>query len=454
MPERIVVVGLAGPRCLPGSLGQVDLVVGSARHFEILAGCSPIGAVPSARKVELGSEGVGLERALDLIGSEPGVVGVLASGDPGFFGVVRPLAERFGSGLLEVHPAPSSVSLAFAALGLSWDDAVVVSAHGRPLAEAARVAAGARKAAILTSPASPPEAVARALLDAGSPGPTATTIAGAGQTGRVVPGARQGAVCSQLGTPAARIVIGTLEELARGSFDPVSVVALYEKGDATAEASLAWDGAGQGGPDWGTGGEGPERSRVAIFARHESDFAHRGGMITKSEVRAVVLSRLALPDHGVLWDLGAGSGSVAIECALLSPGLRVLAVEDDPASAMRITANASNLGAAVEVVLGRAPEVLAALPRPDRVFVGGGGIFVLDAALGYLPKGGRTVATFTSWDRAQAGADRLGSVVRIATSRGEKSDGKWQLSDLNPVFVAWGPDEWPGTVTGMGPGEG
>ena len=92
-----------------------------------------------------------------------GTVCVLASGDPGFFGIVRPLAERFGPRALDVHPAPSSVALAFARLGLPWDDAVVVSAHGRPLEEAADAAAAAGKAAVLVSPDAPPHGSARAI---------------------------------------------------------------------------------------------------------------------------------------------------------------------------------------------------------------------------------------------------------------------------------------------------
>ena len=431
MPERIVVVGLSGPRYLPESLGQCGLVVGSGRHFAILASCSPAGAVASARRIELGSKGISLDRALDAIGSEGGMVAVLASGDPGFFGVVRPLAERFGAENLEVHPAPSSVSLAFAALGLWWDDALVVSAHGRPLADAAELGAGSAKVAILCSPSSPPEAVAQALLEAGD---AADGLA---------------AVCSQVGTPAERVLTGTLAQLSRGPFDPVSVLVRYEmcgtETDNRGTASLAWDGAEllQGSSTLGR----PEAS----FGRPEADFEHRDGMITKAEVRAVVLSRLALPSRGVMWDVGAGSGSVAIEAALLQKGLRVIAIESDPASAARITTNAERFGTDVEVVVGTAPGVLDALSRPDRIFIGGGGITVLDAALDRLAPTGRAAATFTTWERAQAGADRLGSACRITTSRAHRHGEVWQLEDLNPVFVAWGPSEHDSTsMPGIG----
>src|SRR5439155_21078671 len=124
------------------------LVVGGRRHLD-----------------ELGVEGLAIggdiSAVLDAIAAAEGDVCVLASGDPGFFGIVRPLAARFGADMLEVHPAPSSVSLAFARLGIPWDDAVFVSAHGRAL-DASRL--GGRKIAVLTSLDNPPEMVGQ-LLD-------------------------------------------------------------------------------------------------------------------------------------------------------------------------------------------------------------------------------------------------------------------------------------------------
>ncbi|MGH9307632.1 MAG: precorrin-6y C5,15-methyltransferase (decarboxylating) subunit CbiE, partial [Acidimicrobiales bacterium] len=177
MPERIVVIGLTGPRLLPEALAQARLTLGSERHFAILElcpnfhGCLPSGdGVPGDRvpgdgvpgdgsrsdsvpaRAVLGSGGLSLAQGLDRIAAEPDTVAVLASGDPGFFGIVRPLADRFGSDRLDIHPAPSSVSLAFAMLGLAWDDALVVSAHGRPLDQAVAAACGGSKVAVLTSP--------------------------------------------------------------------------------------------------------------------------------------------------------------------------------------------------------------------------------------------------------------------------------------------------------------
>jgi precorrin-6Y C5,15-methyltransferase (decarboxylating) len=157
-------------------------------------------------------------------------------------------------------------------------------------------------------------------------------------------------------------------------------------------------------------------------------------MITKAEVRAVVLAKLALPPAGVLWDVGAGSGSVALEAAALRPGLAVYAVERD---ATHLRANAA--GSRVVVVEGEAPVALADLPDPDRAFVGGGGPAVLDAVLARLRPGGVAVATYAALDRAAAAAARLGSLVQLSVARGERlPDGSLRLAAANPVFVVWG----------------
>ena len=375
MPELpIVVLGM------PARAVDADLYVGGRRHLEGLGG----------RHLVIGGD---LGPVLDGIAGEPGRVCVLASGDPGFFGIVRALAERFGSDALDVRPAPSSVSLAFARLGLPWDDAVVVSAHGRPLRAAARRAAAAGKAAVLTSPDSPPEALGKELLVLGA------------RHGRAV-------VCSRLGSAEESVAEVDLAGLAAGTWDPVSVVVLV--GAIPTAPVLAW-----GAP--------------------EQEFVHRDGMITKAEVRAVALGKLGLPPAGVLWDVGAGSGSVAVECARLSPGLRVIAVDRDVA---RVRANGATHGVRVEAVEGEAPAVLHGLPDPDRAFVGGGGLDVLDAVLARVVPGGRVVATFAALDRAAAAAQRLGHLVQVGVSRGAVlPDGGIRLAAENPVFVAWGPDE-------------
>jgi len=369
------------------AIEAAPLVVGAPRHLRTL---TPIGA----RTLPIDGP---LADVLDALERERGGVCVLASGDPGFFGIARVLAERFGPDRLDIHPAPSSVSLAFARLGLPWDDAAVISAHGRPLAEAARRAARQPKAAVLVAPDAPPEALGRELRALGAPHLRA-------------------AVCSRLGEPDERIDIVTLEELAAGAFDPMSVVVLLA-GDGVAEAPTL---------EWG---------------RPERNFAARDGLVTKAEVRAVALGKLALPATGVVWDVGAGTGSVAIEIAVIAPGLRVVAVERRADDIRRIEANAHAHGGTLEVVHGEAPGALDALPDPDRVFVGGGGIAVLDAALARLRPGGRVVATFAALDRAAAAYERLGNLAEVSVARGKPIAGGVRLEAENPVFVVWGPEQ-------------
>jgi precorrin-6B C5,15-methyltransferase / cobalt-precorrin-6B C5,C15-methyltransferase len=403
--ERITVVGLPNAQPLP----PASLVVGGRRHLEAA------GLAPGTATVLVGGD---LGPVLAAIETESGPVCVLASGDPGFFGIVRVLAARFGPGALEVRPAPSSVSLAFARLGLPWDDAVVVSAHGRPLSSAASIAAAARKAAVLVSPAAPPEALGKELLALGA------------EPADV-------AVCSQLGFAGESVTRTDLAGLAAGTWDPVSVVVVLRGDPVAAAAAASFDST----TTRNRAHECYETEAVLSWGRPEAAFAHRAGMVTKPEVRAVVLSRLALPATGVLWDVGAGSGSVAIEAALVCPALRVFAVERRPDDAERIEANAAALGARLTVVRGEAPGALAELPDPDRAFVGGGGLAVLDQVLGRLRPGGRLVATFAALDRAAAAADRLGHLTQMAVSRGAPlPDGGWRLAADNPVFVVWGPN--------------
>ncbi|MHB1582239.1 MAG: precorrin-6y C5,15-methyltransferase (decarboxylating) subunit CbiE [Acidimicrobiales bacterium] len=397
----IAVVGvhgghLYGPRAV-AALAGADVVVGSPRQLSQTASLRR----PEADTVVLAGP---LDEVLGRVeqASRAGrAVSVLASGDPGFFGIVRVLATRVGSGLLRVHPAPSAVALAFARLGLSWDDASVVSAHGRPLADAVAAVRSSPQpsVAVLTSPENPPQVVAEALIAAGEPRGRPTTTA----------------VASRLGEEGEVVTVSDLAAIAKGRFDPISVLVLTGRTARPGTPSLAWGLA-------------------------EAEFDHRDGMITKAEVRAVALGKLDLPPCGVLWDVGAGSGSVGIECARLRPGLDVFAVERDHAQVGRIRSNAARHRVELTVTEGAAPDALVGLPDPDRVFVGGGGTEVLDAALRRLRPAGVVVATYAIVDRAVAAAAMLGNVVELSVSRGVPTGGLGvRLRAENPVFVCWGP---------------
>ena len=393
---EVAVVGLHGGEWFGAAAGEAlrgaTVVIGAPRHLAALP--AGLGGERVALAGPLDEVLAGAARRRDL-GER---VCLVVSGDPGFFGLARLARARLGSAGLAVHPAPSSVALAFGRAGLAWEDAVVVSAHGRPLEPAVEAVLAHPKVAVLTSPDHPPESLGRGLVDAGC-------------------GARDVTVASRLGEAGESVWAGTVAGLAAGRFDALSVV--------VCSAPEPADG---GGPAWAWG-------------RPDATYRHRDGMITKAEVRAVALGKLRIPAAGVLWDVGAGSGSVAAECAHLAPGLRVFAVERRPDDLDRLRANLA--GTAATVVAGSAPEALDGLPDPDRVFVGGGGLGVLEAVLARLRPGGTVVATYVALDRAGAAAARLGHLVQVAVSRGVPigEDGAVRLAADNPVFVCWGPEE-------------
>ncbi len=409
MTEPIVVIGVPpeGIGALsPGALSMIRsaaTVAAGRRHLAALEGS--LGQ--DAQVIPITAD---LQSALGHIGEarSRGTVVVVASGDPGFFGIGRLLADRFGPESLEVHPAASSIAAAFGRVGIPWDDAVVASAHGRPLPRALVRVLDARKAAVLTSPENPPEKIGAYLKANGA------------QYDHVI-------VISNLGQPDEAIERGTsLEWLAQRSFPRLSVVLLVGDRYTKPTAVTSWPPTAD--------------DRPREFGRHEDDFEHGNGMITKGEVRAVVLGRLALAPGNVLWDVGAGSGSVGIEAALLVPSIEVIAIERNEVGAARIAANARRHGVRVRIAKGEAPEVLEDLPAPDRVVVGGGGLPVLEAVMKRLAPGGRAVATFASLERAVTAADWLGNLVQVSVSRGVRlPDGVFRLSSLDPVFICWGP---------------
>ncbi|MFE0384863.1 precorrin-6y C5,15-methyltransferase (decarboxylating) subunit CbiE [Streptomyces bungoensis] len=399
----ITVVGTGTGAPVPADvLAGAALVVGGRRHLDAVT--LPEGA----ERIALGP----LAPALDVIGEYAGKelpVVVLASGDPGFFGIVRALAERFGAGLLDVRPGVSSVAAAFARIGLPWDDAVVVSAHGRDLRTAVQVCRAHPKVAVLTGPGSGPAELGARL----------------GGDGRVL------VVASALGDPEHERVerVSPAEAAARDWGAAVSVVlSLDERRALGAVRTVA------GAPD-----------RPAGWALEEGAFAHRDSMITKFEVRALALARLGPRLGDLVWDVGAGSGSVAVECARL--GAAVVAVEKSADGVDRIRANAAAHGVDVDVVHGSAPDALSGLADdPDAVFVGGGGR-ELPAVVGACARRARrtVVVALAALDRVPAAREALTRAglhcdgVLLQSSRLAPLPGDvTRLAAANPVFLLWG----------------
>jgi len=369
------------------ALASATLVAGGRRHLDAVE-------VPdSATRLVLGAPDA-LYSALPSHDS----VCVIASGDPGFFGIVRQLRER---GLdISVLPAPSSVATAFAAVGLSWDDAIVVSAHGRELRPVANVCRAFPKVAVLTGPG-----------------------AGAKELGASLPD-RTFVVAQRLGHPDQRIDTLSSHAAAHAEFADPHVLLCLDESRLTSERGWI---AGFGGVP-------------GTWALGESEFAHRDSMITKSEVRALALAKLGPRPGRLVWDIGAGSGSVGIECARF--GAAVVAVERDAESCDRIRANADAHRVAVEVVAGPA-SALDRLPRPDAVFVGGGGVDVIAAcaetsaemvvvALAAIERVPETISLLTKSGRAVDGV--LLQSSRLSALPGDAH----RFAAANPVFLLWG----------------
>jgi precorrin-6Y C5,15-methyltransferase (decarboxylating) len=305
---------------------------------------------------------------------------------------------------VRVLPAASSVALAFARLGEPWHDAVVLSAHGRPLDGILGPACTATKLAVLCDPENTPAAIARALLECGMENAEA-------------------AVGEHLGSERERVVRGRLATVAEEEFAALSVlVVLRQPGDVR----------------WGR----------PLLGLPDDCYRHERGMITKPEVRAVTLSKLRPADASTVWDIGAGSGSVAIECASHMLRGRVYAVERDPVQVQHLRANVRAFQAGnVRIVEGAAPRALEALPSPDAVFIGGTGGAATDMLSAVAPRlrpAGRVVLNLVTIEHmaealawCQASAWEV-EVTQVSVSRSSTVGARTRLAALNPVFVVSG----------------
>ena len=315
----------------------------------------------------------------EVTGLRGRAVCVLASGDPFMHGVGATLSREIDAQEMLVVPAPSAFSLAAARLGWAMQETALVSLHARSLDYVRpHLHPGARVIA-LTSDGAAPAALARLLAETGFDQSRVTVL-------------------EALGGPRERIRTATAAAFDLGAVDALNTVAV--------EVAAA--------------------PGARIFARAaglaDALFEH-DGQITKREIRAVTLSALAPRRGEFLWDIGAGAGSVAIEWMLADPTLRAAAIEMRPDRAARIRRNAAAFGVpCLDVIEGEAPAALAALARPDAVFIGGGADDgVLDAAIAALRPGGRlvvnavTLATEAQLLARQAACG--GELVRIAITR-------------------------------------
>lgn len=399
MTAPVVVVGIGAD----GWDGLAEASRAALRAAEVVLG--------GRRQLELVAEHTRAERVAwpsPMVPALPGLfarhrgrqVCALASGDPMFFGLGATLVRVLGADGVHVLPHPSALALACARLGwASGDDTdavEVISAVGRPLARIRRALGPGRSLLVLSSGADTPAAIAELLVAAGW-GPSALTV------------------LEQLGGPAERRVDGVAAGWAHPPGDPLNVVAIR---------CVA-------GPEARVLGETP--------GLPDSAFDH-DGQLTKREVRAVTMALLAPRPGQLLWDVGAGSGSVSIEWMRAHRSCSAVAVEADAGRAKRIAANAEALGVpGVRVVAGRAPAAFDGLPAPDSIFIGGGITAAFDACWAALPAGGRLVAnTVTLQGEAVLAAAHVqhgGDLTRISVARAAPVGGFTGWRPAMPVTI-------------------
>jgi precorrin-6Y C5,15-methyltransferase (decarboxylating) len=358
---------------------SADIVFGGRRHLALAAPLihGTARAWPSP-----------FDTAVAAVLAERGrAVCVLASGDPFHYGVGPPLARAVARDEMVAVPAPSAFSLAAARLGWAIADTVLLSLHGRSLDRVRpHLHPGARLLA-LTADGETPAALARLITEAGF-------------------GKSRLTVLEALGGPRERVRMAEAGRFDLAGIDPLNTVAIEVVGGVDARVIPCTPGL----PD--------------AFFEHD-------GQITKREIRAITLSALAPCRGELLWDVGAGAGSVAIEWLLADRSLRAVAVEADPERAKRIARNAAALGVPdLAIVEGQAPGALAGLDKPDAVFVGcgAGDAAILDTAIAALRPGGRLVVNAVTLDSEAAliarHASLGGALTRIAIARAEPLGGK------------------------------
>ncbi|TGQ78355.1 precorrin-6y C5,15-methyltransferase (decarboxylating) subunit CbiE [Mesorhizobium sp. M8A.F.Ca.ET.207.01.1.1] len=377
-PKWLTIVGI-GEDGLAGlgdeakrRIAEAEFIFGGKRHLALVASFARGKPCPWPVPFDTGMADV-----LAVAGRN---VCVLASGDPFFHGVGATLARKVQPQEMHVISAPSAISLAAARLGWALQDIEIISLHGHPVDLIRPLLQPNARILALTSDGDAPAAIARLLTELDF-------------------GASRLTVLEALGGPKETLRSARADAFNLENINPLNVLAIEIDSN-------------------------PQGRVLPLTSGLADHMFEHDGQITKREIRAITLSALAPRRGEVLWDIGAGSGSIGIEWMLAHPSLRAIAIEADPARAARIGHNAVACGVpGLVIVEGSAPKALAKLATPDAIFIGGGGsdTGVLNAAIKALRAGGRLVANAVTLEMealllAQY-TRRGGDLVRIGISR-------------------------------------
>jgi precorrin-6Y C5,15-methyltransferase (decarboxylating) len=353
-------------------IASAPVVFGGARHIELMQPLITGEAHTWLSPFEKSVEAVLARRGMPTV--------VLASGDPFFYGVGATLSRHIPASEMSVIPAPSSFSLAASRLGWPLQDVTVLSLHGRPIDLIRPHLHPGRRILALTSDGKGPVDLAALLLAVGFGQSTLTVL-------------------EVLGGPHEKVSQQKAADFAPVDINDLNICGIEVKADANARI-------------------------LPVSAGLADELFEHDGQITKREIRAMTLSALTPRRGELLWDIGAGSGSIGIEWMLADPSLRAIAIEASGERVARIRRNAGTFGVpGLTIIEGEAPGALAGLPTPDAIFIGGGGsdAGVLDAAISQLRRDGRLVANAVTTEMEAVllaeHARRGGSLTRIDIAR-------------------------------------
>ncbi|WP_319762832.1 precorrin-6y C5,15-methyltransferase (decarboxylating) subunit CbiE [Maridesulfovibrio sp.] len=389
----------------PGSLKAPQEALETIAKADVLSGGKRLlAAFPKfkGKKIPFASGMEEYARTLEKLLNKGKKVVLLADGDPLLFGIAKSIIPLLGEKNVKITPALSAIQIGASRLGRSWKDSEIISLHGRNDFSPLFGAMQRRKdCAIYTDNINTPQVIARRLSDKGIDNYTFTVL-------------------SDLETPDEVVAQGRPESFLNYKCSDLNIIIL------TADN---------------------KDHSTPVFGRSDDEFIREKGLITKFPVRAAGIALLDLREKHTLWDLGAGCGSVAIEASFLASDSRVFAVEKNSARVRMIEENIRNLRAwSVEAVSGDMPSILAELPEPDRIFMGGG-IGHDDSALRdaaeRLKPGGRIVIhaiLMGSIQRTRELFDELGwnwQSMQIQASTSDKLAGDVRYKAYNPVTILW-----------------